>query len=87
MLYESSIADINFSGNMYLASDHVDMSWSCDLTVAARQSWAEWRKSVFGMFCTSSVLVNSYFPFIRGNRCDLIGSLREGTIGCSWCGK
>ncbi|THH03811.1 hypothetical protein EW145_g5989 [Phellinidium pouzarii] len=34
---------------LYIASDHASMSWSCQAIVASRQSWAEWRRSVFGM--------------------------------------
>ncbi|KAI5123291.1 hypothetical protein M0805_009312 [Coniferiporia weirii] len=34
---------------LYVASDHEVMSWSCQAIVASRQSWAEWRTSVFGM--------------------------------------
>lgn len=37
------------SGKAYITSDHADMTWSCQALVATRHSWAEWRKSVFGM--------------------------------------
>ncbi|EJD06014.1 uncharacterized protein FOMMEDRAFT_104431 [Fomitiporia mediterranea MF3/22] len=46
--YGRIILEKDSSGTLYIASDHADMTWSCQAIVAARHSWAEWRKSVFG---------------------------------------
>ncbi|TDL27536.1 hypothetical protein BD410DRAFT_713668 [Rickenella mellea] len=42
------ITGTDTDGNHYLATEHVEMGWNCRLTVAARDAWLEWRRSIFG---------------------------------------
>jgi len=44
--YGRIISGFDSEGHMYLGSDHEEMSWNCRSTVAIRQGWAEWRKTV-----------------------------------------